>query len=132
MCRQIAAKFKNGPIKTRNSPFACAIAAKFESMAAKKEMTIERRLRAFRTNKQLLQSTTDNSPAVVYVKDQDGRYLLVNQRYEELFHVSQEEMLRKTDYDLFPKESADAFRAVDQQVLSSGTRAGSRRSRPTR
>ena len=62
----------------------------------------------------------DGSLAVIYVKDLEGKYLFVNRRFEELFHVRRDEMAGKTDYDLFPTESADAFRAVDRQVAATG------------
>lgn len=57
------------------------------------------------------------TPAVVYIKDRDGRYLLVNSRYEELFGVKNEEVRGQTDYDVLPREVADQFRTHDRQVL---------------
>jgi PAS domain S-box-containing protein len=69
----------------------------------------------------LLQSILDNSPAVVYVKDARGRYLLINRRYETLFKVTRTEVVGKTDYDLFPRDKADAYRANDLRVLVSRT-----------
>lgn len=71
---------------------------------------------ALRESQELLQSIISNSTTVVYVKDLAGRYLLINRRFEELFHVTQAGILGKTDYDLFPKAQADAFCAVDQKV----------------
>ena len=71
-----------------------------------------------RQNQQLLHSIIDNTTAVIFVKDLEGRYLLINQRYGELFHVSNETMLGRTDHDLFATEVADAMRAADQRVLS--------------
>jgi PAS domain S-box-containing protein len=62
----------------------------------------------------------DNSAAVIYVKDLEGRYLLINRRFEELFHVSREAVTGMTDRDLFPKARADAFRAFDRRVLAAG------------
>ena len=62
----------------------------------------------------------DNSNAVIFTKNVYGRYLLINRRFEELFHVNRASIVGMTDYDLFPKENADAFRAFDQQVLASG------------
>lgn len=59
-----------------------------------------------------------HTPAVVYIKDEDGRYVLVNSRYEELFHVQNEEIRGKTDHELFPKEFADQFRSNDLQVFA--------------
>ncbi|RDH91879.1 MAG: hypothetical protein DIZ77_03255 [endosymbiont of Seepiophila jonesi] len=64
-----------------------------------------------------LQSILDNTSSVIYLKDCDGKYLLINRRFEELFHLSREENFGKTDYEVFPKETADAFRAVDNKVL---------------
>ena len=39
----------------------------------------------------------DNSPSVIFLKDPQGRYLLVNRRYEELFHVTKESVLGRTE-----------------------------------
>jgi PAS domain S-box-containing protein len=75
---------------------------------------------ALRQSQHLLQAIIDNSMAVVYVKDIQGRFLLINRRFEELFHVSREEAAGKTDYDLFPRERAEAFRAFDARVLAAG------------
>lgn len=58
------------------------------------------------------------TPAVVYIKDKDGHYKLVNSRYEELFGISNEEIRGKTDYDIFPREFADQFRNNDLKILT--------------
>ena len=73
-----------------------------------------------RKNRQLLEAVIDNSPAVIYVKQVDGRYLLVNRRYEEIFLLKRGAMLGRTDYDLFEHAAADAFRAMDQRVIAAG------------
>ncbi|GAC1630243.1 MAG: hypothetical protein NVS9B14_00590 [Candidatus Acidiferrum sp.] len=72
-------------------------------------------------SKQLVQAVIDNSPAVIYVKDMQGRYLLINRRYSELFHISNEAIFGKTDHDLFPKDTADGYRAMDQRVAAAAT-----------
>jgi PAS domain S-box-containing protein len=65
-----------------------------------------------------IEGILENTPAVVFIKDQDCRYLMVNSRYEELFGIRSEEIKGKTDYDIFPKETAEQFRANDRQVLT--------------
>jgi PAS domain S-box-containing protein len=60
------------------------------------------------------------TPAVVSIKDTDGRYTLVNSRYEELFGMRNEGIHGKSDHDIFPKEFADQYRANDLQVLVEG------------
>jgi len=60
------------------------------------------------------------TPAIVSIKDRDGRYALVNSRFEELFGMRSEQVRGKTDYDIFPADVADQFRRNDLKVLSQG------------
>jgi PAS domain S-box-containing protein len=57
------------------------------------------------------------TPSVIYIKDVAGRYVLVNSRFEELFDLSGNEIIGKTDHELFPEELADQFQRNDQSVL---------------
>jgi PAS domain S-box-containing protein len=70
-----------------------------------------------RRREQQLQAILDNSTAVVALKDNEGRYMLVNRKFEQLFKKSQAEVEGKTDRDLFPRYMADAMRANDRRVL---------------
>jgi PAS domain S-box-containing protein len=67
-----------------------------------------------------LQDILDNAPAVVHVKDIDGRYLLVNRRWEEHFHLKRDEVIGRRPDEIFPAEQADAFLANDRKVLEAG------------
>ncbi len=69
-------------------------------------------------SERLLQTILDNSPAVIFLKDVQGRYRLVNRRFEELFHVRRAEIQGKTDYDIFPAETAARFQENDRKVLA--------------
>jgi PAS domain S-box-containing protein len=62
----------------------------------------------------------DNTTAVMYMRDLDGRYMVVNREYERLFHMDREAIVGLTDHDLFPPEIADEFRANDRQAAQSG------------
>jgi PAS domain S-box-containing protein len=73
-----------------------------------------------RESQHLLESIIDNSTAVIYVKDLEGRYLLINRQYEKLLHVNRDSIAGRTDYDQFPREYADAIRAFDRQVIEAG------------
>ena len=61
-------------------------------------------------------SILENTPAVVYVKDQDFRYVMVGSRFERLFGVRSRDARGRTDYEIFPREIADQFRANDDRV----------------
>ena len=83
------------------------------------EMTERQRAEAaIRESQQLLQSIIDNTAAVIYVKDLQGRYVMVNRRYRELFHVADADIIGKSDAELFPAETAEAVRAVDLRVAA--------------
>lgn len=73
-------------------------------------------------SEQRLQNILDNSNALIYLKGLDGRYLFVNSYFEKLFGQSRGEAIRKSDFDLFPVEQAEAFRANDRAVeLNNGS-----------
>src|SRR6195952_2591906 len=67
-----------------------------------------------------LMALIDHTSAVIYMRDADGRYLLVNREYERLFKLHREEIVGLTDHDLFPRSIADAFRANDLQAIARG------------
>jgi PAS domain S-box-containing protein len=67
-------------------------------------------------SQRLLAAIVDNSAAVIYVKDLEGRYLLTNRRFEEIFQLARGAILGRTDYELFERAAADAFRAMDQRA----------------
>ena len=68
-----------------------------------------------------LQAILDNSPVSIYLKDLQGRYLLINPECERLSGFSREQLIGKTDYEILPRVVADEFRANDQQVLDTLT-----------
>jgi diguanylate cyclase (GGDEF)-like protein/PAS domain S-box-containing protein len=60
----------------------------------------------------------DHSPAVAFMKDCYGRYVYVNNVLCERFGRPEEEWLGRTDFDLFPHDTAEAFWATDCRILS--------------
>ena len=78
--------------------------------------TLQAEMAARQESQQLLQAIIDNSQAAIYVKDLDGRYLLVNRRFEAICGVAREAVLGRSDHHLFAKEAADAFRDLDIRV----------------
>jgi PAS domain S-box-containing protein len=62
-----------------------------------------------------------HTPAVVYVKDRDGRYAYVNPRFTDLFGARNAQVHGKTDFDVFPYEFAHALRENDRRVFEGRT-----------
>jgi PAS domain S-box-containing protein len=78
-----------------------------------------------RRSQEQLQQIVDHSPAAISLKDRDGRYLLTNGRWRELFlgDASVADVgwpIGSTDAELFPSGRAQRTRDRDLHVLSSG------------
>lgn len=67
-----------------------------------------------------LQQILDNTSSVIFIKDLEGRYITVNRQYEQLYHVSRDDIRGMTDYDLFSREVADKLLANDRRVIETG------------
>jgi PAS domain S-box-containing protein len=75
---------------------------------------------ALRESEAQLQSMLDHSPSLIFLKDLKGRYLDVNQQFEQTFHLIRQDIIGKTDHDLFLPDQATAFRANDLKVVETG------------
>jgi len=86
------------------------------SVAAALTMLVQRRraAQALRDSEARFRAVVENSPAAIYLKNTEGRYLLANRKFRE-WHPS--EILGKTAHDCFPKELADMFVATDREIL---------------
>lgn len=69
-------------------------------------------------SKRRLQETLDNSPYMIWQKDVEGRYLVINRKFFQVTGKSQpEEVLGHTDFDLWPHGLAEKYRADDAHVM---------------
>jgi len=66
----------------------------------------------------LITSLLDSIPDFIFFKDINGVYLGCNPSFAEFVGKSKNEIIGKTDYDLFDKEIADFFRFNDNEMLS--------------
>ena len=76
--------------------------------------------RDLQESRALMQSILDNTPAVVFLKDPDGRYLFVNRRFAELTGIPRDQITGRTGFELFRRELAEAARAHDLKILETG------------
>ncbi|HEY2893942.1 MAG TPA: PAS domain S-box protein, partial [Pirellulales bacterium] len=64
-----------------------------------------------RQSKARLQAILDNTTSIIYVKDCEGRYLIWNKECQQRWNRAEQEMIGKTDRELFPQEVEDKLRA---------------------
>ncbi|MBS1614535.1 MAG: response regulator [Bacteroidetes bacterium] len=65
----------------------------------------------------LTQAIIDNIPSAVYIKDLEGRYMVVNKKLCEIFGMTPQELLAHRDADLFHNDSTQNFRFANEQVI---------------
>lgn len=82
---------------------------------------VEHSLRRLKESQALLKAITDNSSAVIYVKDLEGRSMFANREFERLFGRSDAQIKGKSNHEIFPKAVADALRANDVAVIEQKT-----------
>ena len=75
---------------------------------------------ALKVSKAHLRTLIDTLPDLIWLKDQKGRYLSCNTRFESFFGAKEKEIIGKTDYDFVEKDLADHFRKHDNMAVASG------------
>ena len=78
------------------------------------------RTRAVLASRQQMQAVFDASPDAMWVKDLAGVYRECNGRVDELFRGGRQELIGKTDRELFDAAFADRVQAMDREVLRLG------------
>ena len=75
---------------------------------------------ALRESEAKLQAILDHAPAFIYLKDLQGRHLMVNRFCLEAFHVTPAQFIGKTNAECFPPDIAQRIEANDREVLQTG------------
>src|SRR5437667_726691 len=80
-----------------------------------------RQRETLRRHERLLRQIIDANPSLIFVKDWDGRFVLVNQATAEIYGTTVESLIGKTDADFNPNADEVAhFSHDDRDVMSSG------------
>lgn len=74
-------------------------------------------LRSSERNRAIL---LENLPQKIFFKDQDSVYLSCNDHFALDIGIPREKIIGKTDYDLYPREIADKYRAEDCRLMETG------------
>ena len=104
-----------------------------KALKASNEEYLQLNKELLKTNKQLntakdiieksevnLRTLINNIPDLIWLKSVDGKYLFVNNRFEDFFGAKEYDIIGKTDYDFVDKELADSFRKHDKNAMSNG------------
>lgn len=73
----------------------------------------------FQKNNQI-QAIFNNLPYLAWLKDKDSRFILINEAFTKACKLSINEILGKSDFDIWPSELAAKYRADDFIVMRTG------------
>jgi PAS domain S-box-containing protein len=68
-------------------------------------------------NQKLFESVLNGSSAIIFVKDLEGTFLLVNRNLADLMHMQPEDVIGRNQADLFPSEIVAEWNASKKQVV---------------
>ncbi|MDE3068477.1 MAG: SpoIIE family protein phosphatase [Verrucomicrobiota bacterium] len=75
---------------------------------------------ALRRSESLYHSLVETMPQGVFRRDLQGRFTFANRLYCEYHRVKPDDLLGKTDFDLYPKAAAEKYWRDDLRVMESG------------
>ena len=86
-----------------------------------RDLTARRQLEArLRESEARLQAFLHHSPAAMFMKDPGGRYLHANVKFQQRTGLSGEQIIGRTDAELFAPEDVAVHAAGDNEVLTRG------------
>jgi PAS domain S-box-containing protein len=94
--------------------FLLAAAAAF-ALALKR--TVRLRTAELAANERKYRALAESLPQMIFVKDRDLAYVSCNRLYAEALGIEPDRIAGRTDYDFYPRELADKYRADDRTVM---------------
>ncbi len=68
----------------------------------------------------LLKSLMENMPDMIYFKDTESRFIMVNKAYCVRFNIEYDEIVGKTDFDIFANAHAQQAFDDEQRIIATG------------
>lgn len=96
------------------------IEAQLRELNSTLEQRILQRTAELAASEERLQTILDHSPALIYLKDLQGRYVLANRQAAVAAGLPADELRGRTDFELFDVATARGLRNTDLQVIQTG------------
>ncbi|MEM7350484.1 MAG: transporter substrate-binding domain-containing protein [Acidobacteriota bacterium] len=82
--------------------------------------TVAKRTAELRESEERLEGILDNAPMMIYMKDAQGRYMVVNREFEKLVGQHRHQVRDATDSKFFTPLQVAELRALDAKVFDTG------------
>ncbi|MCX5832190.1 MAG: transporter substrate-binding domain-containing protein [Deltaproteobacteria bacterium] len=104
------------PVEVNLSPFQ--VGEKWFAVGTVRNITARKQAEAaLRTSQSQMRTLVDSFQSLIFMKDAEGRYLLINAFNEQNTGVPERDVLGKTDFDILPRELAEKIVAQDREVM---------------
>ena len=80
----------------------------------------KRAQRALGESEKKYRTLLENLPQKIFFKDKTLTYVSCNENYARDLKINPDDLAGKTDYDFYPKELAEQYRADDKRIIESG------------
>jgi len=101
------------PIRDASGAVRFILLVSIDITASKRAEAEQRRSAA------LLEVVIDNAPLLIYARDTEGRFTIVNAKTARFLNGDRDAMLGKSIHDLLPQDVADMFQAQDLETMKS-------------
>ncbi len=92
--------------------------AELEQLVRERTRQLEDEVRQHRGSQKLLDSIVNNTRNVIYVKDLQGRFTLVNDQFCKIFNLRRDQIIGHLPMDLFPGHIARQHADNDRRIIS--------------
>jgi PAS domain S-box-containing protein len=91
------------------------------TVGVNRDVTERRRIEsALAESYSMLEAVVEGATDAVFVKDMQGRYVMINSAGARLFGRPRKDVLGRDDTDVFPAAEASEIRQIDHRVMESG------------
>ena len=86
---------------------------------------------ALRRSEARMRAVFDHAPVTISLRDLEGRYVIVNRRFQELFNLSEEDVVGRTPRQFYPSRFVDEIAQAIEKVRSTGAAVVQEEGAPT-
>ncbi|MDD2759308.1 MAG: PAS domain-containing protein, partial [Methylomonas sp.] len=97
-------------------------AAQIQALNLSLEQRVQDRTEALRQQTRYLRTIIDSLPLLIWLKDTESRFVMVNQATAASCRLGVDEMVGKCDADLWPATLAETYIAEDREVMATRQR----------
>ena len=92
--------------------------AELERRVEQRTTELELSNRKLRASELRLKAILDTAPLLVFIKDRDWKYVFGNRHFFQVFGKAPEDVVGRTDFDLWTRELAESYRNSDADVFN--------------